>query len=97
MSKFQELYPGCHNFCRVYKLPISYPTEFCFGGGVSVEFLMIDWFNPWPEHLDNRFKDWSEVKVELIDFLQQKKYVEPNREYILITEFGESFIFSGRN
>ncbi len=96
MPTFQKLYPRCDNFCRVFQLPDKFPTNYCFGGGIPVGFLMVDWFNPWPEDWDNQPNDWSEVKPGLIEFLQQKNYVKSGREYILITEFGESLMFKGR-
>lgn len=37
-----------NNFCRVFELPKTYPNSYCFGGGHSVDFQMVDWFNPIP-------------------------------------------------
>lgn len=39
---------GWNNFCRVFELPECFPEEFCFNGGIQVNFKMIDWFNPVP-------------------------------------------------
>lgn len=37
---------GFTNFCRVFELPDSYPSEHCFGEGHIVHFRMVDWFKP---------------------------------------------------
>ena len=91
--------PESQNFCRVFELPVKYPTDFCFGGGHLVEFKMVDWFNPipnfelMPEYKD-KMKTWDDVKKFLLDdFLLEKNYVKQNALYLLITDFGESFIF----
>ncbi len=40
---------GFNNFCRVFQLPVEYPKGYCFGGGLSTTFVMVDWFNPVSE------------------------------------------------
>lgn len=37
---------GWNNFCRVFELPEAYPKDFCFGGGLRVNFQLVDWFYP---------------------------------------------------
>ena len=37
---------GWRNFCRVFEMPEEFPESHCFGGGVPVNFQMVDWFNP---------------------------------------------------
>jgi len=39
---------GWTNFCRVFELPDEkeYPKGYCFGGGIPVQMIMVDWFNP---------------------------------------------------
>ena len=96
---FEELYPGKHNFCRVFELPQSYPEGFCFGGGKPVKMLMVDWFNPWPSDLmvqdkSKLPKNWAECCDLLKEFLLDKQYVKYEREYLLVTTFGESMVFS---
>lgn len=39
---------GWNNFCRVFEIPESFPSDYCFGGGHKVNFQMVDWFNPVP-------------------------------------------------
>ena len=96
MSRFQELYPGKDNFCRVFELPDIYPSEYLFGGGTPVPFLMVDWFQPWPEHFGNQPKNWDDCAEPLIEFLKQKRYVKAGRQYIVVTTFGETLLFEGQ-
>jgi len=39
---------GFNNFCRVFELPEKFSSEYCFGGGITTTFKMVDWFNPLP-------------------------------------------------
>lgn len=82
-----------NNFCRVFELPPRYPHDYCFGSNQPVMMWMVDWFNPWPEHREN--DTWEEVKAELIPWLQQKRYVERGKQYLVLTDFGEAFTFEG--
>lgn len=83
------------NFCRIFELPLQYPTDFCFGGGDPTTFKMVDWFNPIPtESTGLRFDTWAECEVGLREFLCKKNYVQPGRQYLCITDFGKSFIFT---
>lgn len=102
---------GWNNFCRVFRLPLSYPEGFCFGGGRTVNFQMVDWFNPvpdipqpavskevWKEKVgDIEVKEvhLAELQDKLIPFLQHKMYVKKGYQYIVICNFGASFIFAG--
>jgi len=82
------------NFCRIFELPIGYPEGFCFGGGRPVQFQMVDWFYPIPqEDIPDNIKPWDEYILPLKDWLKDKGYVKPGRQYLLITDFGEAFIF----
>lgn len=90
-----------NNFCRVFELPTEYPKGYCFGGGLPVTMKMVDWFNPWPDPVMFKLagkpelipNTWEDVKAMLIPQLKKKIYVKPGRTYVLITDFGESFIF----
>ena len=53
--------------------------------------LMVDWFKPWPDYPE--IETWESVKKLLIPFLLQKQYVKNNFRYLLVTDFGESFVF----
>lgn len=83
------------NFCRVFELPENYPSDFCFGRGIPVTMQMVDWFNPISpaEVTRGQVKPWSENVSKLRDWLSTKVYVQAGRKYLLITDFGESFIF----
>ncbi len=101
---------GWNNFCRVFKLPDSFPSEFCFGGGVPVNFQMVDWFNPIPElsiptvnktywlkfigEIETKEIDLDELEKTLIPFLQKKVYVKQNKDYLILYKFGASTIFN---
>lgn len=84
-----------NNFCRVFELPEKYPSGFCFGRGRPVSFQMVDWFQPIPvdDIYDDNVKDWAEYELMLKDFLRDKRYVKPGRQYLLITDFGQAFMF----
>jgi len=40
-----------NNFVRIFKIPHEYPKGYCFGGGKDVNFVMVDWFEPYPAML----------------------------------------------
>ena len=84
-----------NNFCRVFELPNTYSSDFCFGGGIPTTFQMVDWFQPIPieDVVSNNIEDWSTYVPLLQNWLNDKVYVKPNRQYLLITDFDESFIF----
>jgi hypothetical protein len=83
------------NFCRVFELPNMYPKGFCFQGGKPVSFELVDWFNPIPAEdiHGNTVKTWGEYVDRLKNSLKTKNYLKPNRKYLLITDFDESFVF----
>ena len=98
-----------NNFCRVFEIPVDYTKGFCFGGGLPAYFQMVDWFNPCPEigqagvskevwekevgPIKTTEIDLEELEKELIPFLKQKKYINPNREYLILYSFGASSVF----
>ena len=82
------------NFCRVFELPVTFPKDFCFKGGIPVTMDMVDWFNPWPnENFKLLNTTWPEVAERLRPWLNEKCYVKPGRTYVLITDFGEVMLF----
>jgi hypothetical protein len=85
------------NFCRVFEIPNTYPSGYCFGGGIPVEFQMVDWFNPIPleDFEGEKVRRWSDYVPMIKEFLLRKNYVKSNRKYLVITDFDESFIFDG--
>ena len=72
----------CDIFVRVFRCPMRYPETFCFGGGVPVEFIMVDWFNT----PDMRCLD---------EFIRSKDYYNPLYNHIVISEFGEVVSING--
>lgn len=86
------------NFCRVFRLPKSYPNGFCFSGGFPVKFVLVDWFYPIPQEdiWNNEIKSWGEYKKTLADFVSRKLYAQEGYQYLLITDFGESIIIDGK-
>lgn len=85
------------NFCRVFEMSDSYPSGYYFYGGISVEFKMVDSFNPIPpEHFkDNEIKEWIDYVPMIKEFLLRKNYVKSNKKYLVLTDFDESFVFKG--
>lgn len=51
-------------FFYVFRLPQEFPREYCFGGGVPVNFQMVDWFGGPADMPVN----------EINDFIRQKQY-----------------------
>ena len=80
--------PEEQNFCRIFEIPTVYPPGFCFEGGKTVMFAMVDWFNPMSD-LD---KEWSDCVNSITAFVKSKKYIRPGRKYLLLTDFGESLV-----
>lgn len=84
------------NFCRVFELPEVLPEDFCFNGGITTRFLMVDWFNPWPYLSDPNHPScpntWAEVETLLKQFLRAKDYIRTGKKYVVITDFGKSFM-----
>lgn len=100
---------GWNNFCRVFELPTQYPNDFCFGGGISVNFQMVDWFYP-VSNLPNPavskavwLKEVGKIKTteitteelnkKLIPFLLKKQYIKKGREYLVLCDFGAAIKF----
>ncbi len=102
---------GWNNFCRVFRLPDSYPEEYCFGGGYPVNFQMIDWFNPvsglpspavdketWIKEvgqIDIIEISLEELQTNLIPFINNKKYIHSGKRYLVLYDFGGSSTFTG--
>lgn len=85
-----------NNFCRVFKLPTTYPEEFCFGGGRPVIFIMVDWLNPIqldlkPEKLVSN-SDMVVLRDELKEYIKEKNYYDKASKYLIITDYNDSFL-----
>lgn len=100
---------GWNNFCRVFLLPDQFPTGFCFGGGITTTFTMVDWFNPVPgipapaiskEEWLKVYDDYKSIEVDhkdlhqdLVTFIAQKTYIIPGKNYLIICDFGAALLF----
>lgn len=85
-----------NNFCRVFELPIGYPSGYLFGESKPVVFQMVDWFYPIPQDdlYGDKVKPWSVYEALLHKFLEQKPYVKVGLEYLLMADFKKSFVFT---
>lgn len=104
---------GWNNFCRVFELPKEFPKEFCFGGGHSVTFQMVDWFNPvigidqpaiskdaWIKRfgkIDTKEVTVEELRDTLMPFLVNKQYIKSDRDYLILFDFGATFLFDTKS
>lgn len=100
---------GWNNFCWVFELPPRFPEVYCFGGGPLVGFRMVDWFYPvtgidqpavskkiWREkvgEIEVKEIDIDELSEKLIPWLREKEYVKPEREYLVLCDFGAAIRF----
>lgn len=84
------------NFCRVFELPLKYPNDYCFSGGIPVELKMVDWFNPFPEvTIDTLLQVDTELLYKVIgSFVLNKNYIVRGRWYLVIFDFKASIIVS---
>lgn len=51
-------------FYHVFRLPARFPSEYCFGNGVPVNFQMLDWFGG-PEGMS---------RADVASFIRKKRY-----------------------
>lgn len=70
-------------FLRVYKLPGKLTNGFCFGGGVEIGFLNVDWFN-FPI---------DEGKEKLVDFIKAKNYFDRSASFLVLAD-DRNFVFT---
>lgn len=108
-DKMDYTVDGWNNFCRVFEIPNTFPSGYCFGGGHPIEFQLVDWFNPvdgignaavskevWREkvgEIEIKTISLDKLYETLIPFLTEKKYVKPGREYIILCDFGAVLSF----
>jgi len=100
---------GWNNFCRVFELPKEFSSDFCFGGGIPTNFNMVDWFNPVPDigqpavskevwrsevgEIEVKEISHDELRSFLVPWLRMKNYIKTGKTYLVICDFGASFIF----
>ena len=104
---------GWNNFCRVFELPEFYPNGYCFGGGHPVDFQMVDWFNPVPDigqpavskevwrekvgEIEIKEVSLGWLHENLISWVSEKQYVKPEKEYLILCDFGAAIRFQGKS
>lgn len=92
-------YSAEDNFCRVFRLPASYPSDFCFNGGHPVPFLMVDWFNPInPINVASVVRktiSHSTLVEILVPYLRAKPYFNERFQYLVLCDFGAALVFGG--
>ncbi len=102
---------GWNNFCRVFRFPITFSSQFCFGPGIPTNFQMMDWFNPVPgiENPAVSKEEWLKevgpftikeidheyLEKELVPWLRKKDYIKPGYTYLILCDFGLAITFSG--
>lgn len=70
-------------FVRVYRLPPKLTAGYCFGGGVPITFVNVDWFEA-PE---------NEGQDGLVRFVKTKRYYS-NRDRFLVIGDKPQFTFT---
>lgn len=98
-----------NNFCRIFELPQKFSSEYCFDGGIPTNFQMVDWFNPvnmgqpgvskevWEKEvgpIETKKIGHKELMDKLIPWLREKPYTKNGRKYLVICDFGMTFLFS---
>lgn len=84
-----------NNFCRVFMLPKTLPTGFCFDGGELVPIRMVDWFNPVDlSGVSTREVTEDELRGYLIPWLEKKTYMRTNTSYLVLFDFGATITFT---
>ncbi len=69
-------------FLRVYRLPEKLTNGYCFGGGVPISFMNVDWFEAFVE--DGREK--------IIEFIRGKQYYRRDARFLVLGDRPD-FIF----
>lgn len=89
------------NFLRVFRLPDELPTDYCFGGGHPAIFVMVDWFNPFPQQdfwngetkkFNQEDADYLKRIDELKEFIKGKRYFNSAHTYMVLTDYGDIFL-----
>jgi len=89
-----------NNFMRIFRLPLEYPSDFCFGGGHPVNFQLVDWFNPVEMKFWERGKrdfilkgtELEEHRMRIREFIKGKMYYIVGYKYLAIADYGDTFL-----
>jgi len=78
-----------NNFVRIFRLPETLPSDYCFNGGHAVTFLLVDWFSLDPGLL---IKTEEGRRNTIREFIKWKAYYNPNSKFLAITDYEEAFL-----
>lgn len=73
-------------FFRVFRLPHEFPSAYCFGAGVPVNFQMVDWFGG-PEGM---------ARDEINSFIRKKRYAN-GKLLVMERSSGECWVIETSN
>lgn len=88
------------NFCRVFELPLQLSEDFCFGRSIAHEFHMVDWFYPVDTLFDEvktsgelrAYVNLTRLEDKLRDHIENKSYYDPQKSYLVLTDFEFAFV-----
>jgi len=89
------------NFLRVFRLPNKFPSDYCFDGGPSTIFVLVDWFNPFSEQdfWGDKTKEFNKSDIDYLEhieglrsFIKEKKYFVNTFTYMVLTDYGDVFL-----
>jgi hypothetical protein len=63
-------------FVRVYQLPEKLTNGFCFGAGVPITFINVDWFGAFV----------TDGKDDLERVIRAKRYIKPGNKYLVLSD-----------
>ncbi|RWE95750.1 hypothetical protein [Mesorhizobium sp.] len=63
-------------FLRVYRLPEKLTNGYCFGGGVPITFLNVDWFEALVD----------QGREPLTAFIKGKRYFDPTARFLVLAD-----------
>lgn len=73
MSTFEEMK---RTFVRVYLLPAKLTGGYCFGAGVPITFLNVDWFEA----------PLSFTQIDLVKWIETKSYYRADHRYLVLAD-----------
>jgi hypothetical protein len=65
-------------FFHIFRLPKKFPSEYCFGGGVPVNFQMVDWMGGSEGISRDKIRD------KINNFILQKQYAQASGRLLII-------------
>ena len=83
-----------NNFLRVFKLPTKFSSEYCFGGGIPHEFVMVNWLNvisPF-EISDGKEFTLQELHDVCVPHMQKQEFLRKGK-YLILFECGAAIQF----